>query len=88
MKFTERELAKQPLTPDEIKRLSGGKPNDLIDRKKPSFRALGIGDKTLSDKEAIELMLKNPSIIRRPIYDVDGQIVLGVDEAKLKKLLG
>ena len=87
MKFTERELAKQPLTAAEIRRISGGKPQTLIDRKKPSFRALGIGDKELSDDEAIKLMQREPSIIRRPIYEIDGKIVIGVDEKKLAKLL-
>ncbi len=33
-------------------------------------------------------MTKNPSIIRRPIYEIDGEIVFGVDEKRLKQLLG
>ncbi|MBF8299505.1 MAG: ArsC family [Dehalococcoidia bacterium] len=51
-------------------RLSGGQPVSLIDRKKPSFKALGVGDKALTSDEAIALMHKEPNIIRRPIFDV------------------
>ncbi|MCH7553523.1 MAG: hypothetical protein IIC82_05975 [Chloroflexi bacterium] len=88
MEFTERELAKQPLTADEIRRLSGGNPVSLIDRRKPSFRKLGLGDKALSEQEAIDLMGKEPSIIRRPIYEIDGEIIIGVDRDRLQALLG
>ena len=88
MAFKERELAKQPLTREEILRLSKGDPTSLIDRRKPSFKALGVGDKPLTAAEAIALMAKDPSIIRRPIFDIDGEIVFGYNEADLQKRLG
>lgn len=88
VKFTARELGKEPLSPEEMKRISSGKPITLIDRRKPSFRKLGIGDKPLTDKEAVALMMKNPSIITRPIYEIDGQIIFNNEADKLKKLLG
>lgn len=88
MQLKERELVKQPLTAEEIKRISGGKPASLIDRRKPSFKALGIGDRDLSDQEAIALMQKEPNIIRRPIFEIDGQVVIGYNEADLAKRLG
>ena len=56
--FTARELAKEPLSRDEIMRLSNGDPASLIDTRKPSFRKLGVGDKTLSADQAIDLMTK------------------------------
>lgn len=87
MQFKERELTKEPLTPEEIRRLSGGDPASLIDRRKPSFKRLGVGDRPLSAQEAIGLMQKDPSIIRRPIFEIDGEIVVGFDEKKLSALL-
>ena len=77
IQFTERELAKQPLTRTEIMRLSKNSPLALIDRKKPSFKKLGVGDKPLTDDEAIALMGKDPSIIRRPIFEIDGEVLFG-----------
>ncbi len=87
MAFSERELAKEPLSADEIRRLSGGDPVSLIDRRKPSFRKLGVGNRELTAEEAIELMQQEPSIIRRPIFEIDGEIVVGFDQAKLERLL-
>ena len=55
----------------------------LIDRRKPSFKKLGIGDNALSDQEAIALMQQEPSIIRRPIFEIDGEIVFGYNEAEM-----
>jgi arsenate reductase-like glutaredoxin family protein len=87
VKFSERELAKEPLSPDEIRRLSGGDPVSLIDRRKPSFKKLGVGDRTLSDDEAIDLMTQEPSIIRRPIFEIDGEILFGFNQQELERLL-
>lgn len=88
IEFTPRELAKEPLSRDEIMRLSKGDPASLIDRRKPSFRKLGVGDGELLEEEAIELMMKEPSIIRRPIYEFDGEIVFGSDQDRLAQLIG
>ena len=60
----------------------------LIDRRKPSFRKLGVGDRDLLGEEAIELMMKEPSIIRRPIYEIDGEIVFGSNQDRLAQLIG
>jgi arsenate reductase-like glutaredoxin family protein len=68
-------------------RFSGGNPENLIDKKKPSYRALGLGDKKLSAAEAIDLMGKNPSIIRRPIFDIDGDVMIGYKEPDLVRKL-
>ncbi len=62
-------------------RLSGGNPISLIDRRKPSFKKLGVGDKPLTGDEAIALMAKDPNIIRRPIFEIDGAIVIGYSAA-------
>ena len=75
--FAERELAQQPLTRSEISRLTGGNPASLVDQRKPSFKALGVGTKALSDDEAIALMAREPNIIRRPIFDIDGKVIIG-----------
>ena len=82
IKFTERELAKQPLTRAEIMRLSKNNPVALIDRRKPSFKKLGAGDKALTDDEAIALMAKDPSIIRRPIFEIEGDVLIGYSAAQ------
>ncbi len=68
-------------------RFSGGTPENLIDKKKPSYRALALGDRKLSSAEAIDLMAQNPSIIRRPIFDIDGEVMIGYKEPDLARKL-
>ena len=87
VQFSERELAKEPLSPDEIRRLSGGDPVSLIDRRKPSFKKLGIGDRPLSEDEAIGLMAREPSIIHRPIFEIGGEVLIGFNQQELERLL-
>ena len=47
-----------------------------------------MGDRELSDEEALELIRREPSIIRRPIFEIDGEVVVGVDQQRLDRLLG
>ena len=39
-----------------------------------------------SKKEAIDLMMKNPNLIRRPILVRDGQIIFGFDKEQYNEL--
>jgi arsenate reductase len=50
----------------------------LLNRAGQSFRALPDADKAdLSQAKAITLMLANPSMIKRPVLDIDGRLVVG-----------
>jgi len=50
----------------------------LLNRAGTTFRALPDGDKaSLSEKKAIALMLAQPSMIKRPVLDVGGKLVVG-----------
>jgi arsenate reductase len=62
----------------------------LINTKGTSYRALSDKEKaSIGDKEkAIALMIKNPSLIKRPVWDLGkGKFYLGYDETELAKLL-
>jgi Spx/MgsR family transcriptional regulator len=50
----------------------------LLNRAGTTFRALPEGDKEgLSEKKAIALMMAQPSMIKRPVLDVDGKLLVG-----------
>jgi len=76
------------LSRDEVLQLSNGDPASLIDTRKPSFRKLGVDGSSLSSDEALDLIAREPSILRRPIYDIDGEIVFGSDKDRLAELIG
>jgi arsenate reductase len=50
----------------------------LLNRAGTTFRKLPEADKTgLSEARAIDLMLAQPSMIKRPVLDVDGKLIVG-----------
>src|SRR5262245_19372394 len=50
----------------------------LLNRAGTTFRQLPDKDKNgLSEQKAIALMLSQPSMIKRPILDVDGRLLVG-----------
>ena len=50
----------------------------LLNRAGTTFRALPDKDKTdLNEKKAIALMLAQPSMIKRPVLDVGGKLLVG-----------
>jgi arsenate reductase len=50
----------------------------LLNRSGTTFRKLADADKTgLTEAKAIALMLAQPSMIKRPVLDVDGKLTVG-----------
>lgn len=50
----------------------------LLNRAGTTFRALPDADKTgLTEKKAVTLMLAQPSMIKRPVLDLGGQLLVG-----------
>jgi Spx/MgsR family transcriptional regulator len=50
----------------------------LLNRSGTTFRKLADADKAdLNQDKAIALMLEQPSMIKRPVLDVDGQLLVG-----------
>jgi arsenate reductase len=50
----------------------------LLNRAGTTFRALSEKDKdALTEKKAIALMMAQPSMIKRPVLDIDGKLLVG-----------
>lgn len=50
----------------------------LLNRAGTTFRALPDKDKQhIDEARAIELMVENPSMIKRPVIDKDGELIVG-----------
>lgn len=50
----------------------------LLNRAGTTFRGLPEADKAgLTEKKAIALMVKQPSMIKRPVLDVGGKLIVG-----------
>jgi len=73
------EYLKIPIAKDkliEILSLLGMEPRDLM-RKKEEVYTPDLDNPSLSDAELIDIMVKNPILIERPIVLANGKAVLG-----------
>jgi len=84
------EYLKMPPTADELdailKKLRLD-PHELIRTGEAVFKELGLKDRELTRKEAIELMVEHPQLIERPIVVSGRQAVLGRPPENVKELL-
>ena len=61
----------------------------LLNRSGTTFRKLPEGDKeSLTEKKAIGLMLKQPSMIKRPVLEISGKLLVGFKPEIYEKALG
>ena len=89
MEVNERDFFKEPFTREEIKALLQGKPaSEMFSFKSPSFKALGLDQANLKDNDLINLMLKEPRLIRRPVVKIDKNVYFGADSKVLEKVFG
>ena len=61
----------------------------LVNRQGTTWRQLPdeVKASITDDAAAIQLMLDKPSVIKRPVLDIDGKITLGFDAATYESLL-
>jgi arsenate reductase-like glutaredoxin family protein len=59
----------------------------MFNFRSPSFAKLGLDRDKLTDDELIELMLKEPRLVRRPVVRIDGTVYFGADAKTLKALV-
>jgi Spx/MgsR family transcriptional regulator len=61
----------------------------LLNRAGTTFRKLPDKDKTsISEKKAIALMLDQPSMIKRPVLEVKGKVIVGFKPETYAQALG
>ena len=86
--MVERDLGRDPLSEDELRRLFRGRdPRDFLNRRNELYRRLKMKDHPPSPDETIRLMAKEPNLIRRPVVVRGQERVMGYDEDAFAKLL-
>ena len=60
----------------ELLRKLGMKPRDLLRTKEPIYRELRLGERGLSDEALVDLMVKHPDLIQRPIVEKGARAIL------------
>lgn len=88
MPLNEREMFKDPLNREEIEGLLKLIPMDqLFSRKSRRVKALGLDVDALTDAEKLDLMTREPALLRRPIVIAGRSSVVGFDAEKLAGLI-
>lgn len=84
MQFDERDFFKQKLTAEEVMSLLQGRPlRDVFSEKSPSVKKLGLIPATMTDAEMLEWILKEPRLLKRPLLEVDGKLLVQPKPADL-----
>ncbi len=63
------------------------KPRDLLRTKEAIYKELRLGDRELSDAEIVDLMVKHPDLIQRPIVEKGARAILARPADRLKEIL-
>lgn len=83
-----RDLSTERLTEAELEALIGQRDyKEFLNPRNELYRVRNMKENPPSRAEALQLMAKEPNLIRRPIAIHGSQMVLGFDEEAYKKLL-
>ena len=80
----------EPLSKAKLKELLGKMkmtPRDLLRTSEPIYKELNLRTGEFSDDEIVDLMIKHPDLIQRPIVERGKRAVLGRPTENVKALL-
>ena len=60
---------------------------DILRAKEDIYKDLGLAKKVVSEDELIDLMLKHPDLIQRPLVEKGEKVILARPAETIKKLL-
>lgn len=86
----ERRYLEQPPTVeelDEVLRLLGMVPEDIVRTKEAEYKALGLKDKSLTREQWLQILHEHPRLIERPIVIYKGKAVLARPPEKVLEIL-
>jgi arsenate reductase-like glutaredoxin family protein len=89
VEINERDFFKNPFKRAEIEELLQGKAaSEMFNFRSPSFSKLGLDRDKLGNDDLIELMLKEPRLVRRPVVRIGGKVYFSADKSVLESLIG
>jgi len=71
----------------ELLRKMGLAPRDLLRTREEIYKTLKLGERELPDAEIIDLMVKHPDLIQRPIVEKGAKAILARPAERLKEIL-
>jgi regulatory protein spx len=78
VELVKHDLAKEPPSRELLERLiDESHLEDFINTRSPAYKERDLGAKKLTKKQAIDLMMEEPNLIRRPLVIGKGRAVFG-----------
>ena len=82
-----RDLAKERLSSAELEKLIGDRDYlEFLNSRNELFRKKKLRENPPTRREAIQMMAKEPNLIRRPVVVAGGRVVVGFDEKGMARL--
>lgn len=67
---------------------AGVRPSEVLSKRSTAYRKLGLADKALTEDELLDLMVAEPTLLRRPlVLGPGGESVVGFNAAELRHLI-
>lgn len=63
------------------------KPRDLLRTNEAVYKTLKLAERNLSDDELVDLMVRNPDLIQRPIVEKGARAILARPAERIKEIL-
>ncbi len=58
----------------------------MLSTRSRAYRELGLAERELSDQELLDLMAREPTLLRRPLIVSERGVVVGFDRRRLEEL--
>ena len=76
--MTKHDLAKDPPSRELLDKLiDEDRLEDFLNTRSPAYKEMNLGARKLTKKQAIDLMMKEPNLIRRPLVVAGRKAVFG-----------
>lgn len=83
------DLAKEPPSRELLEKLiDASHLEDFVNTRSPAYKERGLDVTKMTKKQAIDLMMEEPNLIRRPLVLVKGKAVFGYRPDDYDALLG
>jgi arsenate reductase len=87
--MTDRDFFSEPLSQDELLGLLAGRsPREAFSFKSPSVKKLELDPDALTDAQMLDLMIKEPRLLRRPVVVIGDNVFFGPNLKTLEAAIG
>lgn len=89
--FTRRDFFKDRFSREELEALfarTGVTPAEMLSTRSRAYKSLGLEGQDLTDDEILALMVREPTLLRRPLIVAKNETIIGFDRDRISKLAG